>query len=356
MRPTPGILYAAPLPGAALQGVSCPDDADCWSVGTAGAGSSSTAVIDQYNRAGWHSSGNPAAGTGTALMGVTCIDHQHCWAVGHRRSGGTLQPLIERYAGSSWLLADPPAGRLANIALNGVTCVDAADCWAVGSSGNSPRAEVVRFDGSAWSAGSAGGAEDVSGTLNGIACTAADDCWAVGQSAGRQALIVHYDGRSWSTVRSSLSGTSALAAVTCSRVGDCWAVGWHDTPAGRATLVMQHTAAGWAMTPSPTSLFSAASWLNDVTCITAANCWAVGSSRSSAGSDHPLVEQYDGADWNVIVGPALGADASATLFAVTCPSDDDCWATGRCAARSVAMCGGSTSLIELYDTQLPDGH
>jgi hypothetical protein len=54
-------------------------------------------------------------------------------------------------------------------------------------------------------------------------------------------------------------------------------------------------------------------------------------------------------------GAIYAAPASGGILqSVSCPDDSDCWAVGRCSAPTAAMCAGSSSLIELYDTVLPD--
>jgi hypothetical protein len=153
----------------------------------------------------------------------------------------------------------------------------------------------------------------------------------------------------------SATDSDTLTGVACASAGDCWAVG-SATRAQHAVLIEQCAGSAWVVVPGPTSVFGSGSSLKDVTCFTDTNCWAVGSSQSVTAAGRTLVEQYHGAGWTIIRGPALGVDASASLGGVTCPSDDDCWAVGRCTAPTRSMCAGSASLIELYDTVLPDGH
>jgi hypothetical protein len=43
--------------------------------------------------------------------------------------------------------------------------------------------------------------------------------------------------------------------------------------------------------------------LNGVTCVSAGDCWAVGSSSSVNGPGEPLIEHYAGSRWAIVNSP-----------------------------------------------------
>jgi hypothetical protein len=358
----PGLVYAAPTADGELAGASCLNDDDCWAVGrTSATLRDSRAVLDHFQAKGWGPASAPDPGAAAALYAVTCMRTANCWAVGAIDGPTGRRSLLEEYDGSSWSIV-AGRGNTDGGLLDGLTCVTAADCWAVGSSGTAVQQTLIEhYDGTDWTTvARPNPATAGPDALDGVACSAATDCWAVGQTAGRDALIEQWDGRSWTVVRSAATAadaSSSLNGVTCTVTAECWAVGSSSRGATESALVEHYVDGRWAAVQSPTSVFDAGASLEGVTCFTGGNCWAVGSAHSATGLTRTLVQHYAGdGPWSSIETPALGAGASAALRGVTCFSDDDCWAVGTCSARALSQCAASTSLIELYDTVLPDGH
>lgn len=177
---------------------------------------------------------------------------------------------------------------------------------------------------------------------SGLSCPSSGDCWAAGGTR-----VWHYTRGAWSGVSSPGKGT--LDAIACVTVGDCWAVGGHFTvPPGANDGVVQPLiehggSAGFAMFSGP-QVSGDADSLDGVTCVSAADCWAMGTygANSENGGDgilHPLVEQYDGAGWSV-VSSGSPSTVSGQLTAVACADAGECWTVGTAS-------GGS--LIERYD-------
>jgi hypothetical protein len=173
------------------------------------------------------------------------------------------------------------------------------------------------------------------------------------EDSGRtaQTLIEQYTGSGWSIVSSpnpSGSQQSALNDVTCVSVSDCWAVGYSDdavvqflgATGSSQTLIEQYTGSGWSIVSSPNPPGSQWSQLTGVTCATADDCWAVGDSGTANGT---VIEQDAGSGWTVVSSPpAPSGSVNSQLAAVTCVTVNDCWAVGD----SNPADSGTQSLIE----------
>jgi hypothetical protein len=131
----------------------------------------------------------------------------------------------------------------------------------------------------------------------------------------------------------------ALQAVTCVGAADCWAVG--STGTGLA-LIEHHTSSGWSVVRSMTPEFGQ---LLGVTCVNAGDCWAVGDSlnNASAVASHTLVEHYAGSQWTAVATPDRSSGVNVMLSGVACVSATNCWAVGDTGDDNVTH-----QLIEHY--------
>jgi hypothetical protein len=73
-------------------------------------------------------------------------------------------------------------------------------------------------------------------------------------------------------------------------------------------------------------LIAAGDLLEDVSCVSAANCTAVGLSDNH-GTDKTLIESWNGSGWSVVPSPNRGADIS-DFGGVSCVSAAGCMAVG----------------------------
>jgi hypothetical protein len=123
----------------------------------------------------------------------------------------------------------------------------------------------------------------------------------------------------WAAVSSpNATGNSALASVTCLSTADCWAVGGP----------IEHWDGGaWSIVPSPNTgnVVSAA-------CASALDCWAVGSYTNSSAAQ-TLIEHWDGTAWTIVTSTNASATLDNILTGVTCNSASDCWAVGYSNGR-----------------------
>ena len=122
----------------------------------------------------------------------------------------------------------------------------------------------------------------------------------------------------WTVETIPVSGV--LNDVTCVSGSDCWAVGNTATPDPLAEL---WNGTSWTQESLPNSGEGS---LTSVTCVSAIDCWAVGYEGQSQGlGDGALTLNWNGTSWSQVTTPAT---YSEFLSSVTCVSSVDCWAVG----------------------------
>lgn len=245
--------------------------------------------------------------------------------------------------------AVPSPGRSSS--LQAVTCVSARDCWAVGSY-ETPSAELneaVHWNGSRWSQiatpdhGTGPGAHSI---LASVTCTSARNCWAVGTyRSGTTALnqALHWNGTRWSSIATpdpgdAAGGSHGLSGVSCVSRADCWAVGSHITDRGIGrNAALRWNGRSWSAVgiPNPgANIASDGRRLSGVTCASAADCWAVGGYADNAGAERSEILHWDGTQWRKVAAGGSGAGGSGALTGVACTSAANCWAVrGQDSAR-----------------------
>jgi hypothetical protein len=343
-----------------LDGVTCAN-ATCWTVGIASVPDASNvdALLYQLQAGTWTQVNAPVpVGTQVNALGaVACVSSSACVAVGSHTDGAYALTLAESWDGSGWSVVTSPSVDGMDTFLSGVACVTATDCWAVGDaqdvSNTSASPVIDSWDGAQWRSVTAPAPTTAQITvLNGVTCTSSADCWAVGaslSSAGpvagvEQTLIEHWDGTSWSIVSSpnnSPVDSAFLASVTCVSSSDCWAAG---VTAGSAFsgLLEQWNGTQWQVVPSPQPPARSSGQgtpnggLFGVTCVDAADCWAVGYSYLSNGQMNTdfetWVERWDGSAWSTVASPNPSPFPVDALFSVTCAAANDCWSVGTYGA------------------------
>lgn len=172
--------------------------------------------------------------------------------------------------------------------------------------------------------------------LNGTTCVSDSDCWAVGYyhtGSNYQTLIQHWNGISWTTVDSPNIDPfkhNYLDAVTCTSASDCWAVGSSRPGNFYQTLIMHWDGASWSIVPSPNYTSNAPNNLFAVTCSSATDCWAVGAYNVNGVEQvtQTLIVRWDGTSWSLVPSANTSATEHNLLYGVSCVSGSDCWAVG----------------------------
>lgn len=174
-----------------------------------------------------------------------------------------------------------------------------------------------------------------SSVLNGVAAVSKNDAWAVGQASSLSTgnsgtLTEHWNGTSWSTVKSPSPGTrvNLLNAVTAIKSNDVWAVGsFTNTGSHTQTLIEHWNGHEWSIVPSPNVLTSD-NRLQGVAAVSARDVWAVGSYfNTNSGTLQTLIEHWNGHQWSLFftMNPPGGNNS---LTSVTAVSRNNAWAVG----------------------------
>ncbi len=296
-----------------LKDVSCASAASCLAVGSAG-----TAI--QWNGASW----NPAAGVpvNDALTSVICdpANGGNCYA-GGSNGGGAGVFLQWNRASSTWTtLTTPPAP------IQDLTCLfnsGGVTCFAIGTTG--PTSSLIaKYIGSSSSSSWTTVDPLTAQALNGISCLSLASCWAVGNKMGNgsasQMNIVGFTGGAWvpPTRVFSPNHIDTLEDVACIDANDCWAVGFKNA-----------NFAYWNGTewfhPSNAKI-----QLMGIACLpTAGTCWTVG------------------AGGTVILGTVSGASWTSTAVALSPATTQQFNAVSFPAGSGGS--GGSSVLIEWHE-------
>jgi hypothetical protein len=341
--------------GDQLYGVSCVSATSCTAVGyyNTSSGAEQT-LVESWDGSTWSMVTSPDQGTSSNdLSALSCVSATSCTAVGvYDSSSSVLQTLAESWDGSTWSTVTSPDQGTSSNGLSAVDCVSATSCTAVGFYDTSSAAQslVESWDGSTWSIVSSPDQGTDDNLLNGVSCASATSCTATGyhntSSGAWQTLAESWDGSTWSIVTSPDQGTGSndLSAVDCVSATSCTAVGYYTASSADQSLVVSWDGSTWSVVSSPSHIFNADS-LNGVSCVSASFCVAVGSYYlSTAKVSKTLIESWNGTKWSIVPSPNKFT-ASNVLNQVSCVSASFCaavgsWADGR--ATLVESWNGST--------------
>jgi hypothetical protein len=175
------------------------------------------------------------------LNAVAAVSAKNVWAVGC--SGGCNGPdsLILHWNGKRWSKVASPDPGAGLDELTGVSAVSARNVWAVGyactiahcGAGNVYRTLVVHWNGKKWSTVSSPDPSTVSNLLYGVTAVSATDVWAAGSQTPdvstlpSTSLVLHWNGKKWSRVHSPTASkaSTTLYGVSAAPATDVWAVG-----------------------------------------------------------------------------------------------------------------------------------
>jgi hypothetical protein len=241
------------------------------------------------------------------------------WAVG-KKVGGNVT--IIYWDGSAWTSQTPASA--VNKSLEGVYALSANDAWAVGEDG-----AILHYTGS-WQSVSSPTNKD----LMSVSCVDADNCWAAGEE---EAGILHWDGSSWhdSDSHSLDEVDEDLESISMVSTSFGFAV-------GKDGVIMYYDGS-WSEDPQSEDVTEKD--LNDVYCVDASNCWAVGDKEDG----HVTIIYWDGSNWSLVSGGDLPSPAvNEHLNGVYCVDASNCWATGEKTDGNIVvlrMSGSSWSQV-----------
>jgi len=247
--------------------------------------------------------GLAAPNPGYFLYDAAARGEDDVWAAGIRSvvdkttGNEVVHSLILQWDGTAWKQAPAPDWG----AVRAVSVDSAGGVWA--AAGFAPRGQrVLNWDGHVWTAyalpAEAGWIRDLVaiapndvwavGELDGGAITRGITTWIQAY-----VTIVHWDGTSWRTMAAPQgSRRGFLESVSATSADDVWAVGRRDGWPGSGTslgnLVLHWDGRAWSSVPSP---YRGDSWLNTVAAIGPGDVWAGGGN---------LLQQWDGRLWRKV--------------------------------------------------------
>jgi hypothetical protein len=140
--------------------------------------------------------------------------------------------------------------------------------------------------------------------------------------------------------------SNALAGVSCVSNTDCTGVGNDLAMTADTTFAEHWNGSTWSLEttadPSQNALFSGISCASSTFCVAVGNYQVV---QANQGSDHTLVELWDGTHWAAQKMPASLSPGDNRLAAVSCSSSEACTAVGYDGYGS----GASATLVETWD-------
>jgi hypothetical protein len=274
------------------------------------------------------------------LVSVSCVSSTFCMAVGQYRTRlNTFGTLIEQGTGSAWTLDHSPKPSSGEAELESVSCATKKFCIAVGldSTHDGNRKIIEEWNGESWKIVDAlpttlAGLQGVS-CLSSIRCTAVG-YYAIGVDRPTIPLVERWDGRTWSVVPAPnfvVNATaSKLNAVTCVDAADCFAVGeFFLTNYREHAGIERWNGTLWKSVPTP-SPGTGNLTLASVSCANARLCFADGDYNNDAfGSSgyHSLIEKWNGSTWDLVAAPTASRPDDS-LTSVSCVSARFCFAVG----------------------------
>jgi hypothetical protein len=195
-----------------------------------------------------------------------------------------------------------------------------------------------------------------SGRLLGVWCAAPGDCVAVGASRAGATLVEQSDGNGWAIVASPTPRGAARALlrdVMCATAANCAAVGSSTAAGITRPLVLRRNAHGaWSLQATPRPTGSSLAELNDVWCVRADACTAVGGALGG-GTFRPLVLRWNGSAWSIVPSPAPAGGGS--LLGVRCLGPAWCVAVGLATAGDALAMKWNGSAWSIVPVPAPAG-
>lgn len=277
--------------------------------------------------------------TQNALDAVVALAANNVWAVGGMTTPKHfgLRVLIEHWDGRSWHAMTP------NIdgELDAISADATNDIWAVGGGGNFSLKNhllVLHWNGQRWQQLPTGVGSDTS-FFSSVLALSAHNVWAVGINGGAEAIIEHWDGSSWKSVTQPFEGRgSFLQAIAGREPNDLWAVGNATPEEGGSESLSEHwDGKSWKIVPMPgysqdKRLLGNPDFYG-LTAFSGTQMWAAGEIElSSVYSSTPMIERWNGQQWQVVYGSApqnTNQHAPDALFRSIIALDaQNAWAVG----------------------------
>ena len=283
-------------------------------------------------------------GSSSALSAVSCVSATNCFAVGSHSEAPVTKVLIEHWNGNEWLIVAAPSKPSAYNVLSGVSCASANRCIAVGyfyARDHRYKPLIEGWDGNKWSIMTAANFPGSNFTaLSGVACPSANSCFAgrlLGDGPGLPDARGALERHRWSNMSSRTPPGSTLAVlneVSCPTRTNCFAVGQVADANANRTLVEYWNGTAWKIQAGPYPPGAQTSGLIGVSCPSLKHCFAVGF-RSNRAIGGPLTERWNGKRWLIVSSPKGRGMSANTLLGVTCTSASNCFAVGSHGTKTL---------------------
>lgn len=276
--------------------------------------------VDKTFRLGWTTQTPASSGSEARFADVSCSSASDCIAVG----AGTAQ----RWNGSEWKEQAPPSYKGGGIDLRGVSCASSTACIAVGV--GSGDAVALSWNGSEWKVLTIPVAA-ATAILEDVDCSSVSTCTAVGMN-GSSTLAMRWNGSSWSVQATpSPSGTLFLTAVSCPTSTFCMATGYHYESSLNPwkPFSIRWNDPNWTLDAGQKPEGATLSWFFGVSCVSETNCTAAGDKEINAGThEHEtMIQRWTGSKWELQSSPNPASD-NLRVDDVSCVSASDCTAIG----------------------------
>jgi hypothetical protein len=299
---------------AEINAISCTSATFCLAVGEfadqpGGAGTQALAVV--YNGTTWTASTVAAkknTGDSARFFSVSCATGQtFCVAGGSYRDSSGLQAIASTYNSGTWstkaLEKGENSGNIA--AITAVSCVASNFCAAGGyyTSSGTQFAFASLWNGENWTSDTLDAAKTSgkTSTVGGISCASESLCTLVGgvstSNSYEQAFAAVYDGLGWSYrligTKLNTDNNGRLDDVSCTGTL-CTAVGrYEDTNTGVQALAAVYNGSSWQTSSVATKLNTGGdAELESVSCPTLDNCVATGFYRTIDANTNGLGAEY----------------------------------------------------------------
>ena len=330
-----------------LAGVSAASATDVWAVGafTPGLNAPLNALAHHFDGTRWTAFQLPNVGSQqNILQAVSMPGPGKAWAVGDFIDGNFVQQtLIQHFDGTAWSVVPSPSPGAEQNILYGVAAITDTDVWAVGGSEDANslwHTLTMHWNGSTWTVVNAVDAGTNGNQFYAVKALATNNVYAVGQQAGaafpNEALVEHWDGKSWSVVSSPADpSASALPMALTATASSLTVVGEQETDTVPYTSYIASGA------PSSLALESApplGAGENDPFAVTLANdgsTWVVGWAINPASDLHdPLVLQGVNGTFSVVSVPNPSNLGDSGFTAITTIPGGGMWAVGVTATAN----------------------
>jgi len=245
---------------------------DVWAVGHNRISDTETrALLLHWDGSAWNMLPAPLGNVNHALAAIDGLNANNVWAVGWYQDGSATKNLVLHWDGNTWtqVAADTPPQTLGG--LDAIDVFAPNDIWAAG-------AGIYHWNGSAWQRQS-----DV--TVQGLAAFAPNDVWFVEQNMNG---FLHWNGKHWKVFPPGASPyLNGFVAIDGAAANNLYAIG--SAYAHGSLGVIQHfNGKAWQEIPSPAEARN--TYLNDLSVVSPAELWVVGSFNSflpppNAGSE-----------------------------------------------------------------------